>query len=207
MRGGDARLDGDADARSPTVGLRRAADAGHPRAAHRRCRPLRRQRADLRCRTPSPGAWRRSPRHPELALGGPACSWTARRPRGDGAAGRRAAADLPMLVLLGTDEIVVSPAAIRTQVRARCRAARLLDAARRPPRGLHGAAGDPRAVWRRIDDVPGGSARAERPCGGGPRVVRRGDRVGRPEASSGQATSLRTRARSNSRRRCASGIA
>ena len=112
---------------------------------------------------------------------------------------------LPMLVMLGSDETVVSSSIIRSQVAKMAEGALLeLPGARheifmeRPEIQAEVWRADRRASWRRSrarrGRVPRRAEAAERPC----RPLRK---------LSDQATSERTRARSKSRRRCASGIA
>ena len=138
------------------VGPRRAADAGDAAAADGDGDQLLRQRADL-----GRGRLRLVPRPdhratPSWRSAGPSMQWTyaaleemarlyvAPLPR------------LPMLVLLGSEETVVSPSIIRSQV-AKMAEGALLDLPGRAPRDLHGAAGDPgarsgggsTASWRR----------------------------------------------------------
>ena len=102
-------------------------------------------------------------RYPELALGQPSIGWTHASFRETARLAAGPLPNLPMLVLVGTGEVVVSPAAIR-------------DRARRMPRcavmALEGGRHEVlmerpeirEAVWRRIDDflaeVPAQNGRA-----------------------------------------------
>ena len=160
--------------------------------------------ADLRPGRSSPGASDQITTHPELSLGGPSMQWTyaaleemARLYVGAAAraAGARHARQR------GDRGLARASSAARWR---RWPKGRLLTA-RRPARDLHGAAGDPgrglaprrRRSWPR--SPPGAVAWLRAEAGSG--------LAGRSGRSAAQATSLRTRARSNSRRRCASGIA
>lgn len=102
-------------------------------------------------------------RHPDLALGPPSIRWTQQALRETARLARGRLPDLPMLVLLGSAEVVVSPPAVRAW------------AARMPRCALMEIAGGRHevfmerpeirdAVWRRIDGflaaLPGGEGYA-----------------------------------------------